>query len=82
VNLWHDETGAIVSAELTVILAIVVAGTAVGATRLRDAINAELADLSAGIRSLDQSGFIEAVRPVQRVTTHVEPQCTVVLGQY
>jgi len=54
-KLWMDEAGAVVSAELILILTILVCGIIVGFTTLRDTIVTELADVSNAIGSLNQS---------------------------
>ena len=53
-QLWQDERGAVVSAELVVILTILICGLVLGASALRDALVTELADVGAAIKSLDQ----------------------------
>lgn len=59
-RLWRDNSGAVLSAEMTVLLAIVVAGVAVGANQLRNAVNSELGEIASGIRSLDQTPFMRS----------------------
>jgi len=54
-KLWADEGGAIVSAELLLIMTIVVIGLTVGLTALKDAVVTELSDVAAAIGSLNQS---------------------------
>lgn len=54
-SLWMDESGAVVSAELIIILTILVCGTVVGFTTLRDALVTELGDVANAIGSLNQS---------------------------
>ncbi len=56
-NLWTDETGAILSAELVLILTILVLGTIVGLAEVAKAVNTELNDVSNAIGRLDQSYF-------------------------
>jgi Flp pilus assembly pilin Flp len=54
-KLWHDEAGAIVSAELVLIATILVIAMVTGLSSLRDAVVTELADVGAAIASQDQS---------------------------
>lgn len=54
-QLWGDECGAVVSAELVAVGTVAVVGASVGLNSLSNALNEELADLSRAIRSLDQS---------------------------
>lgn len=54
-NLWSDEGGVIISAELVIILTIAVLGMVVGLSNLQHALTAEFADLSMAFQSLNQS---------------------------
>jgi Flp pilus assembly pilin Flp len=54
-QLWNDEAGFIVSAELVLIATIVVIGMIVGLTAVRDAVVTELADVAGAIGCLNQS---------------------------
>ena len=54
-KFWNDEAGAIISAELAIVLTIVVIGMVTGLSSLRDAVITELADVGSAIASLDQS---------------------------
>lgn len=54
-KLWHDEAGAIVSAELVLIATILVIAMVTGLSSLRDAVVTELADVGAAIAAQDQS---------------------------
>ena len=54
-QLWNDECGVVVSAELVLIGTILVIGLITGLTSLRDAVITELADVGAAIAHLDQS---------------------------
>lgn len=56
-DLWNDEAGFIVSAELALVGTLCVLGLIVGLTSVRDAVNCELTDLSSAICSLDQSYY-------------------------
>jgi len=54
-RLWHDEAGAIVSAEIVLIATILVIAMVTGLASLRDAVVTELADVGAAIAAQDQS---------------------------
>ena len=54
-NFWNDEAGAIISAELVLVLTIAVLAMVTGLSSLRDAVVTELADVGAAIASVDQS---------------------------
>jgi hypothetical protein len=54
-RLWFDETGAVLTVELVIILTVLVMALVVGITALRDALVTELGDTAAGIGSLNQS---------------------------
>ena len=54
-NLLNDEAGFVISAELVLVLTIAVLGMVVGLASVRDAINAELVDLSNAFGAIDQS---------------------------
>ena len=54
-KLWNDEVGAIVSAELVLVLTILVIGMIAGLASLRDAVVSELADVAQAIANVNQS---------------------------
>jgi len=54
-KLWSDEVGAIVGAEIVLVMTILVIGIIVGLASLRDAVVTELADVGGAIAALDQS---------------------------
>ena len=54
-NLLRDESGAVISAELVLVLTILVIGVIVGLSEVAVAVNTELNDISNAIGSLDQS---------------------------
>jgi Flp pilus assembly pilin Flp len=57
-RLYKDECGVIVSAEMVLILTIVVLGVIVGLSEVAKAVNTELNDISNAIGALNQSyGF-------------------------
>jgi len=56
-SFLRDESGAIISAELVLVLTIVVIGVIVGLSELAVAINTELNDISNAIGALDQGFF-------------------------
>lgn len=55
--LWRDDAGVILSAELVLVLTIVVLAMVVGLSEVAVAVNTELNDLSNAIGALDQSYF-------------------------
>lgn len=56
-KLFADENGVIISAELALVLTIVVLGVIVGLSEIAVAVNTELNDISNAIGALDQSYF-------------------------
>jgi Flp pilus assembly pilin Flp len=54
-RLWSEQDGAIVSAEIVLVMSILVIGLIAGLTSLRDAVVEELADVGGAIGSLNQS---------------------------
>jgi Flp pilus assembly pilin Flp len=53
--LWNDETGVVISAELVLVLTVVVLGMVVGLSEVAVAVNTELNDLSNAFGALNQS---------------------------
>lgn len=60
-KFWNDEAGAVVSAELVLVLTIAVIAMVTGLSSLRDAVVTELADVGAAIGSVDQSYTVTGV---------------------
>lgn len=54
-NLWNDEAGVIISAELVLVLTICVLGVIVGLSSVVVAVNTELVDVAHAIGVLNQS---------------------------
>ena len=54
-NLWKDEVGAILSAELVFIMTLLVIGLVVGLHQLQYSVVSELGDVAKAIGSLNQS---------------------------
>ena len=54
-NLWNNEAGFVISAELVLVLTIAVLGTIVGLSHVVMAVNQELTDAAQAIGSLNQS---------------------------
>jgi hypothetical protein len=54
-HFWTDESGAIISAELVLVMTILGIGGITGLVALRDALVAESADLANAIRAVDPS---------------------------
>ncbi len=60
-KLWHDECGAVMTAELVLLGSMGVVGATVGLNALSNSINEELVDVAKAIRSLDQSYTIQGL---------------------
>jgi hypothetical protein len=60
-RLWKDEAGAVISAELVLVMTIVTLGVTVGLVSVRDQVVQELADLGAAVARVNQSYSISAV---------------------
>ncbi|MBS0209993.1 MAG: hypothetical protein JSS27_13675 [Planctomycetes bacterium] len=60
-RLWKEEVGAIVSAEIVLVMTILVIGVIVGLKSVRDSVVSELADVAQAIANLDQSYSYSAV---------------------
>ena len=60
-QLWNDELGVVVSAELILVLTILVIGMIVGLTSLRDQVVQELGDVAAAISQVNQSYSISGI---------------------
>jgi len=56
-KLWNDDCGAIISAELALVLSIIVIGVVVGLSEIAVAVNTELNDLSNAIGALNQGYY-------------------------
>jgi hypothetical protein len=54
-SLWRDESGVVVSAELVIILTVMVLGLIVGLVQVQSAVVTELQGTAAGLSSLNQS---------------------------
>ena len=60
-QLWNDESGALISAELVMLGTVMVVGTVTGMSAVRDAVITELGDFASAISNLDQSLVIHSV---------------------
>lgn len=58
-DLWTDEAGAVLSAEVVTVGTVAVLGTITGLSVAANAVDGELKDFAYAIRSLDQSYHIE-----------------------
>lgn len=57
--LWSDEAGVVLSAEVVLVGSVVVLGAVVGLNQAATAVDEELKEFAAAIRSLDQSyGYV------------------------
>jgi len=54
-RLWHEESGAIISAEIILVASILVIGVVVGLKSVRDSVVTELADVAQAIANVNQS---------------------------
>ena len=54
-QLWNDETGAVLSAELIMVTSILVAGLASGLSQIRNSMLSEMSNVSNMISSVNQS---------------------------
>ncbi len=64
---WRDESGLVLSAELVIILTIVVIGLITGLACLQQAVVAELQDVGAAFRGLNQSYGFTGFRGCQKI---------------
>ena len=69
-KLWNDEMGVIISAELVLVMTILVIGVITGLASVRDAVVTELADVGAAIGNMDQSFTIGGVVAHSAATTN------------
>jgi Flp pilus assembly pilin Flp len=53
-KLWSDDQGALIATEYLFVTTIIVIGTVVGLTNIRDAVNAELTELGNAILALSE----------------------------
>lgn len=61
-ELWRDESGAVLSAEVVLLGTLGVIGATVGLSALSKSVNDELTELAFAIRSLDQSYGYEGMK--------------------
>ena len=54
-RLWTSEDGAVISAEIMLVMTILVLGVVVGLKSVRDSVVTELADVAQAIANVDQS---------------------------
>ncbi len=59
-RFWNEEDGAIVSAEIMLVMSILVLGVIVGLKSVRDSVVTELADVAQALANVDQSVFYSA----------------------
>jgi hypothetical protein len=69
-DLWTDQAGFVISAEMVLISTVGVIGLGTGLVAVRDAVNSELAEVACAITALDQSycytGFHSYKDPCRR----------------
>ena len=61
-QLWNDEAGVIVSAEIVIVGTILVIGAITGLSSLRDAVITELADVGAAVAALNQGYHVHGAK--------------------
>jgi len=61
-QLWRDDNGAILSAELVLLMTLLVIGLVAGIKALNAAVAEELGDVAAAIGNLDQSYYYSGTR--------------------
>jgi hypothetical protein len=61
-QLWNDEAGFIISAELVLVATLLVIGLIVGMSEVQHAINGELCDVGEAIGALNQGYFFTGFR--------------------
>jgi hypothetical protein len=61
-KFWANENGSIISAELVLVLTILVLGLSVGMSALGAAVNQELEDLAEAFGAVDQSYYFNGAR--------------------
>lgn len=61
-ELWQDESGSVVSAELVLLGALGIVGVGIGASAVSDSVDAELEEAAMSIRGIDQSYSILGFR--------------------
>lgn len=60
-QLWHEDDGAILTAEFMLLATLLAIGLIGGIATLRDALITELADLAAAISHMDTGPAVEAI---------------------
>lgn len=73
-ELWQDTQGFVVTAEMIILVTVLVLGLFVGLNVLQSAVVGELSDVSSSLRSLDQSYSLPSFRS-QCVTLGGESEC-------
>ena len=71
-NLWNDERGFLISAELVVIGTLLVLGLVVGLTSVQNAVVSELSDVGQAIGSLDQSYYYKGFASESAIDCHLK----------
>jgi len=82
--LWHDEAGAVLTAEMVLVGSVAVLGATVGLSTVATAVNEELKEFGYAIRSLDQSyGFVgqSSCRAWTAGSYYTQPRVEVALAE-
>jgi hypothetical protein len=61
-SLWSQEAGAVISAELVLVMTIATLGAVVGLSALSTSINGELEDLAEAFGAVSQSYCVDGIR--------------------
>ncbi len=69
-QLWNDDTGAVLSAEIILVSTILVIGTVSGLTTLRDSILGEMNGVASALASFDQSYSMAGTRSFSAYTAN------------
>jgi len=75
-RLWRDDSGAILSAELVLLMTVLVIGIVVGVKALGNSVTTELYDVAEAIGALDQSYAFGGTE----LQTNMGAQCAVTDG--
>ncbi len=70
-KLFNDQSGAVISAELALVLTILVLGVIVGLSEVAVAVNTELNDISNAIGALDQTYYYTGFKQLDKKNTSI-----------
>jgi len=79
-KLWHDDDGAILAVEWTLLTGVMVMGVGAGAVAVRDAVNAQMFNVANSLQSMTPQFTFSGWRtPSAAVTGYQSPYVTVPL---